>query len=343
MIEVLAFPAFKNKDSNPYNYLLYSGIEANKAKVREFSFAKSLALDYDIIHVHWPEFYLNSNYFIKALVYSCVFLGCLIFARLFGKKVVWTAHNLKPHSIKYPFMNNVFWRIYKTQIDGVVSLSKANEEKLFSEFDIKKTVKKVVVHHGLYSGYYENNISKGNARKIFSITEERKVCLFIGQVKPYKNVELLIDIFNSKQMQDDFTLIIAGRFECEQYYQEVKSRVISDNIIINNEFISNSELQNYFNVADVCVLPFTDIFNSGSVLLSASFDTPVITPTSKNFIEYGEILGKGRVITYENDLTAERLSQLLMIETNPDKVKAPLLEWPYLQGNLAVFYRSLLA
>jgi glycosyltransferase involved in cell wall biosynthesis len=353
MVKVLAFPAFKNKSSNPYNYLLYSGIEEEGVDVQEFSFKRCLTLNYDLIHIHWPELYLNSNYVFKAFIYSMMFVFCLFFSKLFGKKVVWTIHNLKPHNIKYKFLNKLFWPCYLPLVDGVISLSKANEELFFDKFTFKQKVKSIVIHHGLYDNHYENNVTQGEARKYFSIDESKKVALFIGQVKTYKNVETLVKIFNKKSL-NDAVLIIAGKFETKDYFIELSSAAKNNpNIIIHNKFIPDSYLQYYFNAADLCILPFKDIFNSGSALLAASFNTPVIVPQSNNFVEYSSIIKNNLIRTYNGELDVsfivKSLENLIIspnyVNNNQEKEASydnSPLKWKSLQVSLSNYYISVL-
>lgn len=342
MIKVLAFPAYKNKSSNPYNYLLYSGIEEQDVDVKEFSFSRSLSLNYDLIHIHWPELYLNSNYIIKAIFYSLMLIFCLAYAKTFGKKVIWTVHNLKPHNIKYNRLNKLFWRLYTPLVDGVISLSKANEKLFFDKFSFKKSINSTVIHHGLYNDYYENTLSKETALKYFSIDNSKKVCLFIGQVKAYKNVEALIKLFNEESKLNNCVLIIAGRFESQKYFEEVSEQAKSNNnIIIHNKFILDSDLQYYFNAADLCVLPFKDIFNSGSALLSASFNTPVIVPYSDNFLEYSSLIGQNSIITYKNTINAELIVKELSVEAEMDQTNKSL-SWGGLQEKLSQYYQDVL-
>jgi beta-1,4-mannosyltransferase len=340
MVKVLAFPAFKNKSSNPYNYLLYSGIENEGVEVHEFSFKRCLSLNYDLIHIHWPELYLNSNYMIKAFIYSFMLVFCLFFAKLFGKKTIWTIHNLKPHHVKYKFLNKLFWPCYLRFVDGVVSLSKANEKLFFDKFTFKQKINNVVIHHGLYDNYYENNVTQSDARKHLSIDEHKKVALFIGQVKTYKNVESLVNIFNEKLLSDE-VLIIAGKFETQDYYNEV-NRVAkhNPNIIIHNKFIPDSDLQFYFNAADLCILPFKDIFNSGSSLLAASFNTPVLVPYSDNFQEYRNEMALSTILTYEKSISATLILNKLDSEGSRDLETPRELSWQVLQRKLAIYYQQ---
>lgn len=307
MVRVLAFPAYSNKKSNPYNYMLYNEIEKYGCKVGEFSFKQALLLKYDLIHIHWPEIYLNSNYRLKAFFGSIAFLFVLFIAKLARKKIVWTVHNLKPHNVKYRLMNSIFWFFYIKMVDGIISLSKANESIALQEFKFKNCIKKSVAHHGLYHEAYENNITKEEARGYLGINEKAKVVLFLGQIKPYKNIEKLITEFNLNQ-DNDFVLLIAGRFDSNQYYCEVKNIIKSRNIVLVNKFIPDDEIQQYYKAADLCVLPFKNIFNSGSALLSVTFGAKVLVPYSENFREYQEILNDEVINTYKGELSFNIIS-----------------------------------
>ncbi|NES71434.1 MAG: group 1 glycosyl transferase, partial [Okeania sp. SIO2D1] len=53
-MKIIAWPAFKTKYKNPYNWLLYSQVVQQGVTVTEFSFSKLLRQYYDIFHLHWP-------------------------------------------------------------------------------------------------------------------------------------------------------------------------------------------------------------------------------------------------------------------------------------------------
>jgi beta-1,4-mannosyltransferase len=350
LIRVLAFPAYKNKNSNPYNYLLYSGIEEFNISVREFSFMSCLSLRYDVIHIHWPEIYLNSNYLIKNLFYSVALLLSLFTAKVFSKKIIWTAHNLKPHHIKYKLLNILFWKCYLRLVSGVVSLSESNEKLLFNELKELHDLPAVHIHHGLYKGFYPDDTTSEEARNRLSLDKHSSVSLFIGQVKRYKNVEVLINLFSHSPHLKESILIIAGQFESEAYFHEINTMAQSNkNIIIHNKFIPDTELQYYFRAADLCIFPFKDIFNSGSVLLSVSFDTPVLVPHSPNFEEYSLLVNNGLISTYTDQIKPEDIVAMLNDSSaeqslcSEENLGCEDISWPVLQSKLAGFYNQVLS
>ncbi len=342
-MKVLAFPAFKNKKSNPYNYLLYKDFKG--AEIFEFSFGKALRFNYDIIHIHWPEWYLNSNYFLKAASYSFLLIVILLVAKCFGIKVVWTIHNLKPHEIKYRFLNKIFWRVYPKLVDGIISLSDANEKIAVKFHSIKDNVSRATIYHGLYTEIYNNNIKSNEAKELLNINKKDRVCLFLGQVKKYKNVDELVKVFTSGGGLNKYTLIIAGKFESEEYYKETLELIgDNENILLYNKFISDDDLQVFFNAADLSVLPFKDIFNSGSALLSLTFNTSVLLPESENFLEYGRLIKNTKIYTYKESLTQASILEAIEGNSNDsnfinDNINNEELKWSELQKKLLNYYK----
>ena len=148
-LRVMAFPAFSRK-SNPYNALLYNAVQKEGVDVVEFSFKNAFLSKADIVHVHWPEFFLNSHYRIKALLFSIMLLLSLGVQKLKGAKLVWTLHNLKPHVIRYPVLSGLFWWIYKRMVDGVLSLSQANLKIAQDAIPEIKHLPAGVSYHGLF-------------------------------------------------------------------------------------------------------------------------------------------------------------------------------------------------
>lgn len=339
-IRVMAFPAYKNKDSNPYNYLLYSEMEKLDVEVKEFSLLAGLRLNYDIIHIHWPERYLNSNYLMKAWFFSIIFIFVLLWNRIFNKKIVWTVHNLKPHSVKYPVINYFFWPVFSKMVDGFISLSNANIELIMNDFPSLKYRKKVVTYHGLYDGIYPNVVNKKEAKAKLNLKTERKVCLFLGQLKPYKNVFSLVDMFSHNSFED-IDLVIAGKFDDFLYRKKVLDKAKGcKNINIFEGFVSEDDLQIYLNASDLMVLPFENIFNSGSALLGVSFRVPVLLPYSNNFEEYSKTCSE-LLVTYDSPLNKALITSALSREYDKD-LKTENFSWKEIAEKTKCFYLEIL-
>lgn len=341
-LRVLSMPAYKNVGSNPYNYILSKAVSDQSVEIREYSLLEAFLLRFDIIHVHWPEWYLNSHYYLKALSYSVIFVISLMWCRLFGKKIVWTIHNLAPHKVKYPFLNKWFWKVYLRQVDGTISLSHANQKLALSTYPALINAKNAVTYHGLYKDFYPKSSSSSEARVKLGLPATKIIFLFLGQIKKYKRPELLVEIFKNSGI-DNAVLVMAGKFEDDSFKQDIRAKIGNDpSIILHDGFVSDDELQYYYASADFSVIPFGSIFNSGSALLSVSYNVPVILPFSKNFEEYDGLLDNSFYL-YKGDIDKSIITCALNEHSSAelDLRCSDQLEWSYIANKTKEFYLSL--
>lgn len=309
-MRVLALPAFRNKEANPYNYLLYSALSSLGVQVSEFS-PEQLLRRYEVLHVHWPELVLNARPYTRALLRTKVFLLALRIARMRGMKIIWTVHNLKSHEMLYPNLEKRFWKEFLRMVDGYISLTKTGKMLLLERYPFLRQVPGFVIPHGHYRGIYPNNVGKEEARKFLNIPPKSKVLLFIGQIRRYKNIPTLIQTF--KELSDPNSyLVVAGKPVDVQLAEEIRHEAAGDpRIKLFLEFIPRDKIQFFLNSSDVVVLPYSEILNSGSAILALSFDRPVLVPKKGSMAELQEEVGKEWVMTFKDDLTPEILESAL--------------------------------
>jgi glycosyltransferase involved in cell wall biosynthesis len=111
------------------------------------------------------------------------------------------------------------------------------------------------------------------------------------------------------------------------------------------EFVPDDELQLYFAAADLVVLPFEEILNSGSAILALSFNCPIYVPHSGALVELRDMVGVNWVKTYLGSLTPEGLADAMewALETRRG-LEAPLhwFEWPNVAKQTVEGYRSVI-
>jgi glycosyltransferase involved in cell wall biosynthesis len=107
--------------------------------------------------------------------------------------------------------------------------------------------------------------------------------LFFGNIAPYKGLEYLIEAFDHLVTAGgDYRLIVAGRPKkgcgayADQIYHMLSRPHVRERTIARTEFIPDEETELYFKAADVSVLPYTHIFQSGVLFLGYSFGLPAI-------------------------------------------------------------------
>lgn len=342
-MKILARPAFSNKKYNPYNHALYSAMQEKGHTVIEYKPWRVIWSNYDILHIHWPESSFKHN-LLGALLVTEILLLVMLIAKLRGKKIAWTVHNLKAHGSKYPYWENRMWKRFIPRIDGYHCLSETSRQaslKVYPELFNKKSC---VVYHGHYKGIYPLGPGKMNARAKLHIANNAKVFLFVGQILGYKNVPSLIRVFH--ELQDpDAVLCIAGRVRDEELKNEIMNLAENDpRVRLELSFIPDQELGLWLDAADLVTLPYREILNSGSALLALSFQRPILLPAMGSNLELQALLGNVWVQCFENELDLAQLEKSMIAVQQIENKELDLeqLSWGYLANQTLDFYQELM-
>jgi len=142
--------------------------------------------------------------------------------------------------------------------------------------------------------------------------------------------------------------VIAGRPRTEQIRRGLDQLAARDSrILLRPDHVADSELQNYLRAADVVVLPYQEILNSGSAVLALSFDRPVLMPRLGAAEDLERLMGSTWVQLYSGHLEPALLEQALSVaQALPEHTAGEHLEQlsPDLVGRAtAAAYRELVS
>lgn len=308
-LRVLAFPAFASRGNNPYTSSLYDALGRLGAEVEEYAALPALTRTYSIVHVHWPEVPLNRGR-LSSVFGTRWFLRSLDAARARGAKLVWTVHNLKPHEQRFPEREAWFFREFVERVDGFIALTRSGEAAVRERFPRLAARPSFVIPHHHYRGTYLDGLERNDARRELSLPPERRVLLFFGRVMAYKNLPELVRAVRASSAED-LTLLVAGRPKTPSDERELREAAAGDpRVRLELAFIPPERARFYFRAADLVVLPYREILNSGAAVLGLSFDRPVLLPDLGACRELGEQVGGGWVKTY-SELTPAVLEAAL--------------------------------
>lgn len=273
---------------NPYQYLMIKGLNtSDKLKVfngindRFFGILKT-QLKYKPCYIHfdWIQNYYIRRKFWMSLILLPIFLLQLFYIRALTKtKIVWTLHNIMPHSVKHEWFNKWVRHYFAKQCEWIRVFSEESIQKSSEVLNIP-IYKFIVVPEGDYTSFYENKISQKQARKQLEIDEFKKVYLYLGFIKPYKGLEKLISEF-SELNDENIILMIVGEGINKKYTEQLKRQICildDQRIRLIATFIPEDDLQTYYNASDLVVLPFDKVENSGSAIMAMGFKKPIIAP-----------------------------------------------------------------
>jgi beta-1,4-mannosyltransferase len=298
-VNVLFFPYWTE---NPYQPNLAAALKkkgVNVTGVRN-TFLRCLiypARGQDILHLHWSHPYLVRPGILKSIAKAFLFFLFLTQQKASGKKLIWTVHNLGEHERYQPGFERFCCRILARFADGIIVHSRCARRKTIEAYKLFGQANKLrVIPHGNYLGNYPNDISREQARARLGIGVDKKVFLFLGQIRAYKGLPELISAF-TKISSGDEVLVLAGKPLPEQMRNDIKELTAGrKDIIFAPGFVPDEEIQVYMNAADAVVFPFRDIFTSGSILLAMSYAKAIIVPDLESL---EEVKKAGGAITYD--------------------------------------------
>ena len=309
-MRILAWPAYKNRE-NPYNCLLYRHVRELGVQVAEFSTLRVITGSYSVWHIHWPERFWNDRNLLRALTKAQICLWLLHIARRRGIRIVWTVHNLGAHEKLYPRIEARFWSAFIRHVDGYFCLTESGLQTTVERVPELKNRPGFVAPLGTYRGVYPDYVNKADARAALDISAQARVMLFFGLIRPYKGVQGLIGAF--RQMSDpNAVLVIAGRASGDQLADAIRREAEGDGRIrLHLGFVPDERVQLFFRAADLVALPFVEVLNSSSAMLSLAFDRPVLVPRLGALGELQAVVGDQWVRFFTGSLDPQSLENAL--------------------------------
>jgi beta-1,4-mannosyltransferase len=347
-MRVTALPAFSSKEFNPYNWLLYTNVQAAGQRVIEFSWRHVVKLQVpDVFHVHWPEWYaLAPGWHWRKCVDFVLFHLYVRLIRMCGGKVVWTAHNAFAHDRAQTSLNVFLWETFLASVDGIIYLSWASKRQIEGSYPVLAHKESTVIQHGDYVDWIaETNAAPPRdlpSRESLGIPAGAKVILAFGRIRPYKGIDLLIEEFRHLGSHDTH-LIVAGRVpnaELEQRILELSGSAPNIHCILRRT--EDDELVKLLELSDLVVLPYRQITNSGSALLALSAHRAILGPRMGSLPEVQQLVGEDWVRLYDGDLSRSHLLEAIRWAAAPRRpLSMKPFAWPDIARQTLGFYKSL--
>jgi beta-1,4-mannosyltransferase len=340
-IRVVAFP--KNSRQNPHMRLLYSALAVHGIEVVEGTL-KALAMSrYDVVHYHWPERLLNRSLFRQWRGFARFVLEMTLI-RMHRGRVVWTVQNIKGHEEGTGLLPRLFRRVFFSRLAGFISLSQTAHQLVLQTYPTLRDKKSIVAPRGHYRDLYPTPPARSAARLALHLPPDNLVIGMVGLIRPYKNTPHLLRSFRSIP-RADLTLLVAGECTNPALQAELEQLARGDSRVrLAFRFVPEAELPVLIRALDLVVLPYTEILNSGSALLSLSLDVPVLAPAMGTLIEVQRAVGTNWVRTYSGALDSQVLSESISWAAKHREDTAPLsfFDWTQNAGITAAFFRELL-
>ncbi|HXV23509.1 MAG TPA: glycosyltransferase family 4 protein [Alphaproteobacteria bacterium] len=256
-----------------------------------------------------------------------------------GGIFVWTVHNLQPHDkfhadVHREFQAELLALAHRVHVHSRNTLA---ELQARSGADIRGKVD--IIAHGNYCGLKRLK----RARRAGPLE-----LLFLGQVRPYKGVDELLQALNALTASgEELHVTIAGPHHGGLDLSHLRPEAM-ERLTIVDRTIEESEIPGFYAAADFAVAPYRAVTTPGSIILALSLGVPVIAPALPNITE---LLGEAPVgLLYDPDdahglqealgraraLTAEQRAALKRNALS----KARDWDWSSLKGQIGDFFAA---
>lgn len=259
-----------------------------------------LNTDSKVIHIEW----INR----KIDTFEHLYFPLIKF--ITRKKIVFKVHDLdtnillkggnKNHDI-LKFTNRFFLK----NVDCIIT-----HNKFVKSILIKNTLKESkikIINHGINNYQSFSKVSRTIARKRLNITDDKKVLLFFGNIRAYKGLDFLLEIcLNLHNNHKNLHLIVAGKNDIKDRNLNKKIERLILKLQSTNAvsyfpgFVSDINTQLYFNAADVLILPYKFIYQSGLPFLSFAAGIPVISSDAGGIKENINNFDNGYVVNLDD-------------------------------------------
>jgi D-inositol-3-phosphate glycosyltransferase len=209
-----------------------------------------------------------------------------VYFKLLGKKLMFTAHNVDDQARDGKRSNPIAACALMVQyriMDHILVHTPRMKSELVGSFRVAED-KVTVVPFGINDVIPMAAMSRSAAREKLGIAPDSRVLLLFGHIAPYKGVEDLVRALAQLVSVDTrFTLLLAGGVKdksCLSYWTFVQSLIdelgLGKRIHKTVEYIPDDDVGVFFRAADVSVLPYRRIYQSGVLALSYAQGLPVI-------------------------------------------------------------------
>jgi len=189
-------------------------------------------------------------------------------------KMVGLIHNMIPH--EPTVLDRLFPRYFVKAMDGFVAMAESVVADI-NTFD-SQNKPKIVSPHPIYD-HYGDAITKKEAAMKLGLYEHKLYILFFGFIRQYKGLDLLLEAFADERMrQFPVRLVIAGEFyeNPEPYLNLIIQLNLEGLVELRTGFIPDSDVKNYFSVADLIAQPYRSATQSGVSQIAYHFEKPML-------------------------------------------------------------------
>lgn len=252
--------------------------------IRTFSWPRAVFGAYDVLHVHWPELLVRERTPVGRVIKAALAYTLLLRLELTETPVVRTVHDVAPHA-----SGDRLARSFLERLDRRTALW----IRLNPTTPLPPGVRAATIPHGHYRSVFPPDAG--------TRAEPGRLFLF-GLIRRNKGVERLLDVFRAVN-DPVMRLTVVGRSQDAALADHIEAVARADHRIeARLEIVPDDVLAREVRRAELVVLPYQDMHNSGAALLALSLDRPVLVPRSAATDALAREVGEGWVLMFDSVL-----------------------------------------
>ncbi|MFT4713564.1 MAG: hypothetical protein ACJAVI_000543 [Candidatus Azotimanducaceae bacterium] len=230
---------------------------------RNMDAARKFLKNIDQFHLHWPEHFLGTDLAAHHLMIKCI--------RACGVPIIWTQHNLLPHSLAQRENSAEIYQAWATAADAVIHHSESGKARVMAEFNFSN----VAIHRTIFHGHFgqlqaeDGQVSREALEAELGLTPGKIRIGIIGAPRIEKNIQGFLNAF-ARSERPDIELFIPALNGDEQLPDD--SRIRAEKYELVDRELYNQRLA----VIDVLAFPIEagDLLTTGVVGDAIGFGIP---------------------------------------------------------------------
>ena len=265
---IIFFPT-KSRWTNSYLNNIYNTIKDHYEVTGCDEIKKKDYFKYDIYHFNWIE---STIWNTTRLILTIIFIYIL---KILNKKIIRTMHNTIPHETGNKKEVIKFMQFIAKKSDRIHILC---TETLKNNILQPYKDKTILIPHWDYIGNYP--LKNLNIYNKYGIPTNKKIALFIGQIRKYKNIDLLIKAFKASKLEDNNVVMLICWICNDKIYRKELEKLEDKNIYIDFNFIKDSDMEAYLRQCKIIIAPYNKIssLNSWTLWMAMSYKKTMMLP-----------------------------------------------------------------
>ncbi len=246
-----------------------------------------------------------------------------------GKMIV-TIHDLThliypeflPNKFAYYYAKFMIWIALKKACK-IITVSENTKKDILERFKVNPDKIEVI-----YNAVGKEFIKKDKKNitylyKKFDIPKDKKILMYVGNLKPHKNLERLLEAYSKIVEKDKTCLVLVGKaFSNYNILKEKEKSLSIDKNVIHTGIVNQKELVDLYNLADLFVFPSLYEGFGIPVIEALACETPVICSNTSSIPEVG-----GKYVTYIDPMNINQITEKIneVLAKNSNSIDAT--EW----------------